>query len=133
MQHYTTNLRNCPKVRYNLQLNVIRGDYNITDKQIHISIHMHQSISPAPRAAPPPPLQLTPGHWHFGMANSRGWGLLGCQIPWGGDEKRGQIPCPPSTLQHFSLIAQSNSTILSILMCDFLFQVTSSLVIALGF
>ena len=52
------------------------------------------------------------------MANSRGWGLLSCQIPRGGDEKRGQMPRPPSTLQHFSLIAQSSSAILSILMCD---------------
>ena len=69
------------------------------------------------------------------MANSQGWGLLSCQIPWGlgGDEKRGQMRRPPSTLQHFSLIAQSNSAILSILMCDFLFQLTSSFVIALGF
>ena len=56
------------------------------------------------------------------MADSRGWRLLSCQIPRGGDEKRGQMPRPPSTLQHFSLIAQSNSAILSILMCDFLFQ-----------
>ena len=31
----------------------------------------------------------------------------------------------PSTLQHFSLIAQSNSAVLNILMCDFLFQITS--------
>ena len=38
-----------------------------------------------------------------------GWGPLSCQISWGGDEKRGQIPRPPSTLQHFSLIAQSSS------------------------
>ena len=60
-----------------------------------------------------------------------GWGLLSCQIPRGGDEKRGQMPRPPSTLQHFSLIAQSNSAILSILMCDFLFQLTSSFVIVL--
>ena len=37
---------------------------------------------------------------------------------------------PPSTLQHFSLIAQSNNAILSILMCDFLFQLSSSFVIA---
>ena len=36
-----------------------------------------------------------------------------------GDKKRRQMPCPPSTLQHFSLIAQSNSAILSILMFDF--------------
>ena len=58
----------------------------------------------------PPPPWVTPKHWHF-FAN-----------PQGGDEKRGQMPRPPSTLQHFSLIAQSNSAILSILMCDFLFQ-----------
>ena len=113
MQQYTTNLRNCPKVRYNLQLNVIRGDYNIIDKQIHISIHMHQSISPAPSAAPVPPPPLPPadpwalafldgkfpGVGTFKLSNSLGWG-----------RERGQIPCPPSTLQHFSLIAQSNST-----------------------
>ena len=36
------------------------------------------------------------------------------------------MPRPPSTLQHFSLIAQSNSAILNILMCDFLFQLTSN-------
>ena len=59
------------------------------------------------------------------MANSRGWELLSWQIPRGGDEKRGQMPRPPSTVQHFLLIAQSNS---AILMCDFLFQLTSSFV-----
>ena len=32
------------------------------------------------------------------IANSREWGLLSCQIPWGGDEKTRQMPCPPSTL-----------------------------------
>ena len=53
------------------------------------------------------------------MANSRGWGLLSCQIPRGGDEKGEQMPRSPSTMQHFSLIAQSNSSILSILVCDF--------------
>ena len=67
------------------------------------------------------------------MANSRGWRLLSCQIPRGWDEKRGQMPRPPSKRQHFSLIALSNSAILSILMCDFLFQLTSSFVMALGF
>ena len=64
------------------------------------------------------------------MANFRGWGLLSWQIPRGGEEKRGQMPRPPSTVQHFLLIAQSNS---AILMCDFLFQLTSSFVIARGF
>ena len=67
------------------------------------------------------------------MANSWRWGLLSCQIPRGGDKKRGRMPRPSSTLQHLSLIAQSNSAVLSISMCDFLFQLTSSFVIALGF
>ena len=75
--------------------------------------------------AQPPPGGADPQALAFflpWMANSWGWGLLSCQIPRGGDEKRGQMPLPPSTLQHFSLIARSNSAILSILMCDFLFQ-----------
>ena len=41
------------------------------------------------------------------------------------------MPRPPSTLQHFSLIAESNSAVLNILKCDFLFQLTSSFVIVL--
>ena len=59
-------------------------------------------------------------------------GVSSCQISRGGDEKGGQMPRPPSTLQIFSLTAQSNSAVLSILMSDF-FQLTSSFVIALGF
>ena len=70
---------------------------------------------------PPPPPRADPRALAFffftpWMGNSREWGLLSCQIPRGRDEKRGQIPRPPSTLQHFSLIIQSRSTIL---MCDF--------------
>ena len=53
--------------------------------------------------------------------------------PGGRDEEKRQRPRPSSTLQQFSLITQSNSAILSILICDFLFQVTFSFVIALGF
>ena len=75
---------------------------------------MHQSIPAAP--SPLPGIGI---FWHW-MANSRGWQLLSCQIPGGGRKKR-QMPRPPSTQQHFSLIAQSNSAILNILMCDFLF------------
>ena len=52
----------------------------------------------------------------------KGVGTLELSNPRGGDEKRGQMPRPPSTLQHFSLIALSNSAILSILMCDFCFN-----------
>ena len=74
---------------------------------------------------PPPPLPADPRALAFFspcMANSRVWGLLSCQIPRGGVEKRGQMPHPPWTLQHFLLMAQSSSAILSILMCDYLFQ-----------
>ena len=87
-------------------------------------------------AQPPPHPRADPRALAFFLpllANSRGWGLLSCQISRGGDEKGGLMPRPPSTLQHFSLIAQSNNAVLSILKCDFLFQLTSSFVIALGF
>ena len=50
---------------------------------------------------PPPPHRADPRALAFFlpcMANSRGWGLLSCQIPRGGDEKRGQMPCTPSAL-----------------------------------
>ena len=90
-------------------------------------------MHPAP-PPPPPTSGWPPGisiFWPW-MANSGRWGLLSCQMPQAGDEKRGQMPRSPSTLQHFSLIAQSNSAVLSILMCDLLFQLTSSFVIALG-
>ena len=77
---------------------------------------MDQSIPAA--TSPPRGDPRTSAFFLPWMANSRGWRLLSCQIPRGGDEKRGQMPRPPSRLQHFLLIAQSSSTILSILMCD---------------
>ena len=78
---------------------------------------VYASVIP-PSPSPPPPLLdgKFPGVGSLELSNSPG-----------GDEKRGQMPRPPLTLQHFSLIAQSNIAILSILMCDFLFQLTSSL------
>ena len=63
---------------------------------IKISLVLHQSATTPPPCRPDPP-----GITIFFC--------LGWQIPGGGDEKRGQMPHPPSTLQHFSLIAQSNS------------------------
>ena len=84
---------------------------------------MHQSIPPAP--SPPPPPGLTPWHCIFFALDGKfpAVGTLELSNPPGGDEKRGQMPRPPSTIQHFSLIAQSKSAILSILMCDFFFAI----------
>ena len=107
-----------------------------------MNLYIEASANSSCAQNPTPPLPPTHTHTHTHkalafflpwMANSWGWGLLSCQIPQGGDEKRGQMPHPPTALQHFSLTALSNSVILSILMCDFLFQFTSSFVIALGF
>ena len=50
-----------------------------------------------------------------------------------GRKKRSNTPSSVNKLQQFSLIALLNSAILSILKFDFLFQLTSSFVIALGF
>ena len=68
--------------------------------------------------------RLIPRHYHFYALDGKfpGVGPLELSNPPGWDEKRGQMPRPPSTLQHLSLMAQSRSAILSILMCDFLFQ-----------
>ena len=86
---------------------------------------MHQSIPAAPSPHPNPrPEPRTLAFFLPWMANSSGWGLLSCQITRAEDEKRGRMPRPPSTLQHSSLIEQSSSDILRILMCDFLFLLT---------
>ena len=82
-----------------------------------LSISQFQLWPAAPQ--PPPPSQADPGH-----SNSQGgdsWAVKSLGV----GKKRGQMPCPPSTLQHFSLIAQSSSSILSILMWDFFFQSSS--------
>ena len=76
---------------------------------------MYQSIPPA---LPPPP-----GTGIFGIflaldGKFLGVGTLELSNPPGGDEKRRQMPRPPSTLQHFLLIAQSNNAILSIFIFD---------------
>ena len=42
-------------------------------------------------AQPPPPQRADPRALPW-MANPRGWGLLSCQIPRGGDKNRGQMP-----------------------------------------
>ena len=81
---------------------------------------MHQSIPPAPSPPRADPRELA--FFLPWMAISRGWGLLSWQIPRDGEEKRGQMPRPPSTVEHFLLIAQSNSAILK---CNFLFKLTS--------
>ena len=80
---------------------------------------IHESI---PAASSPPPSGWPPGSSIFFC--------LGWQIPGGGDSwavkspgvgrNWGQMPCPLSTRQHFSLIARSNSAVLNILMCHYL-------------
>ena len=86
---------------------------------------MHQSFPPAPSPPPRADPQALAIFFCLGWQITGGWGLLSCQILRGGDEKRGQMPRPSSTLQHFSLTTQSSSAILSFLMCDFLFELTS--------
>ena len=56
---------------------------------------MHQSIPPAPSPPPGWPLFFA---WD---GKFPGVGPLELSNPRGGDEKRGQMPRPPSTLQHF--------------------------------
>ena len=105
-----------------------RNNFSVMFSFVYASVNSSCAQHPPPPRADPRALAF----FLPSMANSREWGLLSCQIPRGGDEKRGQMPRPPSTLQHFSrspYIAQSSSAILSILMDDFLFQLTSSFVI----
>ena len=101
--------------------------FTLTDKgrdQLH--------LGPAP---PPHPPGWPLGISIFFALDGRflGVGTIELWNPRGGDEKRRQMPRPLSALQHFSLIAKSNSAILSILMCYFLFQLMPSFVIVLGF
>ena len=90
---------------------------------------------PPPPPPPPPPLgQADPSfQLFFALDGKFSWvGTLELSNPPGWGQKKRANARPPSTLQHFSLIAQSKSAVLNILMCDFLFRVTSSFVIALG-
>ena len=61
----------------------------------------------------PAPHQADPWELAFFALDGKfsGVGTLSCQIPRGEDKKRGQMRRPPSTLQHFSLIAQSSSAL----------------------
>ena len=51
---------------------------------------------------PPPPADPCASAFFFALDGKfPGWGLLSCRIPRDGDEKRGQMSRPPSTLQPF--------------------------------
>ena len=82
---------------------------------------MHESIPAAPS---PPPLGWPPGISIFFAVDGKfpGVGILELSNPPGWGRNWGQMPapCPPSIRQHFSLIAQSNSAVLNILMCHYL-------------
>ena len=76
--------------------------YNATDKTI-MDLFSQFQLRPDP---PPPALEgKFPGVGTLELSNPRD----------GGGGGRGQMPRPPSTLQHFSLSAQSNSAVLNIL------------------
>ena len=62
---------------------------------------MHQSI-PAASSPHADPWVLAFFFVLDGKFLGMGTQLLSCQIPWGGDEKRGQMPHAPLTPQHFS-------------------------------
>ena len=62
-----------------------------------------------------------------------GMGTLELSNPPGWGQKKGANAPSSVNAATFLMVAQSNSAVLNILMCDFLFQVTSSFVIALGF
>ena len=89
-------------------------------------------LAPPPKQSPHPRAQFfSPLYGKFAglgtleLSNSPGGG--------GGDEKRGQIDSSLSAVQHFSLFAQLNSAILSILMCNVFVLINVFFVIALGF
>ena len=59
---------------------------------------MHQLIPPA-SSSPPPGVDPRALAFFFVLDGKfPGMGTLSCQIPRGGDKKRGQMPRPPSTL-----------------------------------
>ena len=90
--------------------------------QLHVRLVMnlkwHQCISQF-QLCPLP----TPGYWHFFSLDDKfsGQRLLSYQLPCSGDEKRGQMPSPQSTLQLgvSALIGQSSCVTLNILMLIF--------------
>ena len=86
--------RKCPKLYNNASVN---------------STCTQPTPPPPPPALPPPAEPRALAFFLAWMANSWRWGLSSCQIPRGGDKKRGQMPHPLSALTHFSLITQSNN------------------------
>ena len=82
---------------------VIKSVAEISWQALCISqFHLRPGPPPHPRADPRELAFFLPY-----MANSQGWGLLSWQIPRGKEEKRAQMPRPPSTVQHFLLNAHS--------------------------
>ena len=72
---------------------------------------MHQSIPPVPSPLPGWPRALA--FFCLGRRILGGGDSWAVKSPGMGTEKRGQMPRPPSTLQHFLLLAQSISAILA--------------------
>ena len=108
------------KVKVGWQSSSLKNKFSGFRREKCIS-QFHLRPGPPPRADPRELAFFLP--W---MANSPGVGTLELANPPGWGRKKRAKPRPPSTVQHFLLIAQSNS---AILMWDFLFQLTSSFVI----
>ena len=73
-----------------------------------------------------------PPHFFFALDGKfPGLGTRAVKFPGLGTKKEGKCPVLRQHSNIFSLIAQSNSAVLSILVCDFLFQLTSSFITAL--
>ena len=63
--------------------------------------HVNNYASVNSSCAQPPHLARADPRALPWMANSRGWGLLSCQIPRGGDKNRGQMPRQFMVLENY--------------------------------
>ena len=108
----------------------MKHNTKVNASEVYIILRRWQPWSYASANFTPPPPRADPLRW---MANSRGGDSGAVKSPGVETIKEGKCPVLRQHCNSFSLIAQSKSAILSILMWDFLFLLMSSFVIALGF
>ena len=83
-----------------------------------MKVIMHQTIPPVPSPLPTPTLRWPLGISIFFALDGKFPGVGTVEL----SKKEGKCPVFRQHCNLFSLIAQSNSVILGILMCDFWFQ-----------